>query len=73
MEKKKKTIPKKKVKEPSPKPVKKSGLVIIHENKTLEPEIDENKYSDKLKSLLNKKKSQTMTNSDVKIRFGWKY
>jgi hypothetical protein len=38
-----------------------------------EPEINENKYSDKLNLLLNKKKDKSMCNSDVKIRFGWKY
>jgi hypothetical protein len=55
-------------------PVKKSksknSLVIVHD---LEPEINENKYSEKLRSLLLKKKSQVANDPDVKIRFGWKY
>jgi hypothetical protein len=48
----------------------KNSLVIVHD---LEPEINENKYSEKLRSLLIKKKSQAANDPDVKIRFGWKY
>jgi hypothetical protein len=50
---------------------KKNKIIIVHEQ--TEQVIDENKYSEKLKTLLNKKKNQAATNSDVKIRFGWKY
>jgi len=65
---------KKPVKKPdSKKPdVKKNKLIILHDDSS-EPELDENKYSEKLKSLLNKKKSQASTDPDVKIRFGWKF
>ena len=52
--------------------VKKNKLIILHDDSS-EPELDENKYSEKLKSLLNKKKSQASTDPDVKIRFGWKF
>ena len=62
----------KKKKEVKSKKKTKNSLVIVHEEST-EPELNENKYSEKLKSLINKKKSQTSTKSDVKIRFGWKY
>jgi hypothetical protein len=51
---------------------KKNKLIILHDDSS-EPELDENKYSEKLKSLLNKKKSQASTDPDVKIRFGWKF
>jgi hypothetical protein len=82
-DKKKKSVKKEPVKKPDAKkpvkkkpvkkePVKKNKLIILHEDSS-EPELDENKYSEKLKSLLNKKKSQASTDPDVKIRFGWKF
>jgi len=77
---KKQSDAKKSVKKPdAKKPVKKepdvkkkNKLIILHDDSS-EPELDENKYSEKLKSLLNKKKSQASTDPDVKIRFGWKF
>lgn len=71
---KKKSVKKEPVKKKpdAKKPVKKNKLIILHDD-TSEPELDENKYSEKLKSLLNKKKSQASTDPDVKIRFGWKF
>lgn len=68
---KKKPDAKKQVKK-KPDVKKKNKLIILHDD-TSEPELDENKYSEKLKSLLNKKKSQASTDPDVKIRFGWKF
>jgi hypothetical protein len=65
----KKPVKKPDAKEPK---VKKNKLIILHDDHS-KPELNENKYSEKLKSLLNKKKSQASTDPDVKIRFGWKF
>ena len=70
---KKKKEPVKKKKEKK-EPVKNNKKIIIE--KDFNPdvdEIDENKYSEKLKKLLTSIKNRSHTDSEVKIRFGWKY
>ena len=54
------------------KPVKKNRNNITVESDDNTPEINETKYSEKLKNLLAKIKNQSHTDTEVKIRFGWK-
>ena len=61
----KKTIPPKKIIPPK----KKLNIII----ETPEEVSTDEKYSEKLKVLINKIKSQTLGESENKIRFGWKY
>jgi len=50
---------------------KKKGI-IVEKDSVHESEIDENKYSEKLKKLLTNIKNRSHTDSEVKIRFAWK-
>lgn len=69
----------KKEKKPAKKPTEKPTLVVKKERRVIiesmggpeTTEIDENKYSSKLKVLLNKIKGQNSF-SDDRIRFGWR-
>ena len=76
MESKKKTkSTKKKTKEPVKKkkePVKKKKGIIVEKDSVPETELDENKYSEKLKNLLTSIKNRSHNDSEVKIRFAWK-
>ena len=47
-----------------------NGITI--ESEKITSEIDETRYSEKLKNLLIKIKSQSQCDSNIKIRFGWK-
>ena len=70
-----KSIPAKKVfqkKNPEKKTSKKKSIIIIEKETRDELVIDE-KYSEKVKILINKIKNQTLGESENKIRFGWKY
>jgi len=67
---KKKKEPVKKKKEP--KPVKKKKGIIVEKDSAPESELDENKYSEKLKNLLTSIKNRSHNDSEVKIRFAWK-
>lgn len=69
--KKKKEPVKKKKKEKEP--VNNKKIIIEKDFNPEIDEIDENKYSEKLKKLLTSIKNRSHTDSEVKIRFGWKY
>jgi len=58
-------------KKPEKKPEKKKKKRITIEYTKPENELDENKYSEKVKSILNKIKNQT-TDVDKSLRFCWK-
>jgi len=74
----KKIVPKKSPKKivPKKKPVttkKKKGLTVEKDPEDSNSnEIDEIKYSEKLKKLLGNIKSTLTTDSDVRVRFAWK-
>ena len=72
---KKKTKPIKEKPEPVKKkkePVKKKKGIIVEKDSVPETELDENKYSEKLKNLLTSIKNRSHNDSEVKIRFAWK-
>ena len=69
---KKKKEPKPVKKKKEPKPVKKKKGIIVEKDSVPESELDENKYSEKLKNLLTSIKNRSHNDSEVKIRFAWK-